>query len=112
MQIYLAWLEIPCIGIYSGLFRITWFQGFGSTSRAHTQYNVKASNRLGSDNQESNNGHNHVHDKTKLTVFWDKHMILRMTAMLSRKCSKKIVETHPISKRLALRRGKQGFNMC
>ena len=48
----------------------------------------------------------------QLTVSWDKHITLRMTIMLSRKCSKKIVETHPISTRLALRRGKQGFNMC
>jgi len=30
--------EIPHIGRYSGLFGITWFQGFGCTSRAHTQY--------------------------------------------------------------------------
>ena len=28
---------------------------------------VMARNRLGSDNQESNNSHNHVRDKTKLT---------------------------------------------
>ena len=46
---------------------------------------------------------------SQLTVYWDKHITLRMTTMLSRKCSKNIVETHPISKRLALRRGKQGL---
>jgi hypothetical protein len=27
MEIYLEWFEIPCIGIYGGLFGITWFLG-------------------------------------------------------------------------------------
>jgi hypothetical protein len=38
MKIYLEWFEMPCIGIYSGLFGITWFLGVGCTSRTHTQY--------------------------------------------------------------------------
>jgi hypothetical protein len=28
MKIYLEWLEMPCIGIYNGLFGVTWFLGF------------------------------------------------------------------------------------
>ena len=34
----LEWLEIPWIGVYSGLFGITWFQEFGSTSSISAQY--------------------------------------------------------------------------
>ena len=34
----LEWFEMPYIGIYSGLFGITWFQGFGSTSSIPAQY--------------------------------------------------------------------------
>jgi hypothetical protein len=34
------------IGIYSGHIGITWFLGVGCTSRAHTQYKVRASKRL------------------------------------------------------------------
>ena len=48
----------------------------------------------------------------QLTVFWDKHITLRMKVMLLRRCSKEKMVTHPNSKRLALCRGKQGFNMC
>jgi hypothetical protein len=43
MKIYLEWLEIPCIGIYSGLFGSDLALGFGCTSRAHTQYRFLAS---------------------------------------------------------------------
>ena len=66
MQIYLEWLEIPCIGIYSGLFGITWFSGIWKHEQYSHSVQVKASNRLGSDNQESNNRHNHACDKMKL----------------------------------------------
>ena len=69
MQTYLEWCEIPCIGIYSGHFLANFgFYGVGCTSRAHTQYKVKASNRLGSDNQESSNCHNHACNKIELTI--------------------------------------------
>ena len=33
----LEWFEIPCIGIYSGLFGITWFKGFGRTNSISAQ---------------------------------------------------------------------------
>jgi hypothetical protein len=50
MKIYFEWLEIPCIGICSGLFEIT----LVSVSWMHEKYSlsvqVKASKRLGSDN--------------------------------------------------------------
>ena len=36
----------------------------------------------------------------QLTVFWDKHITLRMIVMLSRKCSKKEMVTHPNSKKI------------
>ena len=36
----------------------------------------------------------------QLTVFWDKHITLRITVMLSRKCSKKEMVTHPNSKKI------------
>jgi hypothetical protein len=38
MKIYLEWFEIPCIGIYSGLFGITWFSGVGCTGSIPSQY--------------------------------------------------------------------------
>jgi hypothetical protein len=67
MQIYLEWLEIPCIGIFwwtlwDNLVLRIWMHEQHSRS-----VQVKASNRLGSDNQESDNGHNHACDKIKLT---------------------------------------------
>ena len=34
----LEWFEMQCIGIYSGLFGILGFQGFGSTSSILAQY--------------------------------------------------------------------------
>jgi hypothetical protein len=37
-EIYLECFEMPCIGIYSGLFEITRFLGVGCMSRGHTQY--------------------------------------------------------------------------
>ena len=45
----LEWFEMPYIGIYGGLFGITWFSGIWK----HKQYclvQVEASNRQGSDN--------------------------------------------------------------
>jgi hypothetical protein len=30
--------EIPCIGIYSGLFGVTWFSGVGCTRNISSQY--------------------------------------------------------------------------
>jgi hypothetical protein len=38
MKIYLEWFEKPCIGIYSGLFGITWFSGVGCTRSIPSQY--------------------------------------------------------------------------
>jgi hypothetical protein len=38
MKIYLEWFEIPCIGICSGLSRITWFLGVGCTRSIPSQY--------------------------------------------------------------------------
>ena len=67
MQIYLEWLEIPCIGIFGGLFGITWFIGIWKHEQHSRSVPVKAGNRLGSDNQESNNRHNHTCDRIKLT---------------------------------------------
>ena len=64
---YLEWFEIPYIGIYSGLFGITWFSGIWKHKQHSRSVQVKASNRLGSDNQESSNRHNHACDRTKLT---------------------------------------------
>ena len=60
-------VERPCIGIYSGLFGITCFSGIWKHEQHSRSVQVKASNRLRSDNQESNNCHNHACDKTKLT---------------------------------------------
>ena len=64
----LEWFEMPCIGIYSGLFGITWFSGIWKHEQHSRSVQVEASNRLGSDNQESSNCHNHACDRTKLTV--------------------------------------------
>jgi hypothetical protein len=66
MKIYLEWFEIPCIGIYSGLFGITWFSEIWMHEKYSLSVQVKASKRLGSDNRESSNCHNHACDKTKL----------------------------------------------
>jgi hypothetical protein len=41
MKIYLEWVEIPCIGIYSGLFGITWFSGIGCTRSNPSQYKCR-----------------------------------------------------------------------
>jgi hypothetical protein len=41
MKIYLEWVEIPCIGIYSGLFGITWFSGIGCTRINPCQYKCR-----------------------------------------------------------------------
>jgi hypothetical protein len=41
MKICLEWFEMPCIGIYSGLFEKLWFLGIGCMSRAHTQYRLR-----------------------------------------------------------------------
>jgi hypothetical protein len=38
------------IGMYGGQVGITWFLGVGCTSRAHTQYEMRASKRLGAAN--------------------------------------------------------------
>jgi hypothetical protein len=38
MKICLEWFEMPCLGIYSGLFEIILVLGVGCTSRADTQY--------------------------------------------------------------------------
>ena len=62
----LEWFEMPCIGIYGGHFGITWFSWFWKHEQHSRSVQVKASNRLGSDNQESNNRHNHACDKMKL----------------------------------------------
>jgi hypothetical protein len=43
MKIYLEWLEMPCIGIYNGLFGITWLLGVGCTRSIPTQYRFLAS---------------------------------------------------------------------
>ena len=61
------WFEMPCIGIYGGHFGITWFSWFWKHEQHSRSVQVKASNRLGSDNHESDNGHNHACDKIKLT---------------------------------------------
>ena len=45
----------------------------------------------------------------QLIVFWDKHITLRTTVMLSKRCSKKRMWINIKTKRLALRRGKQGL---
>ena len=63
----LEWFEMPYIGVYSGLFGITWFSGVWKHKQLYRMVQVEASNRLGSDNQESNNRHNHACDKIKLT---------------------------------------------
>ena len=60
----LGMVEIPCIGINSGLFEITWFSSIWKHEQYFRSVQVKASNRLGSDNQESNNHHNHACDRT------------------------------------------------
>ena len=49
----LEWFEMPCIGIYSGLFGITWFSGFWMHKQHSRLVQVKASNRLGSDNKRA-----------------------------------------------------------
>jgi len=67
MKIYLEWFEMPCIGIYSGLFGITWFSGVWMHEQHSRSVQVEASNRLGSDNQESIHWHNHTCDRIKLT---------------------------------------------
>jgi hypothetical protein len=43
MKIYLEWLEIPCIGIYSGLFGSDFALGFGCTRSISSQYRFLAS---------------------------------------------------------------------
>jgi hypothetical protein len=43
MKIYLEWLEIPCIGIYSGLFGSDLAFGFGCTRSISSQYKFLAS---------------------------------------------------------------------
>jgi hypothetical protein len=43
MKIYLEWLEMPCIGIYYGLFGITWFLGVGCMRSIPSQYRFLAS---------------------------------------------------------------------
>jgi hypothetical protein len=43
-------LQISCIGIFSGHIGTTWFLGVGCTSRAHIQYKMRASKRLGATN--------------------------------------------------------------
>jgi hypothetical protein len=43
MKIYLEWLEIPCIGIYSGLFGSDLALGFGYTRSISSQYRFLAS---------------------------------------------------------------------
>ena len=45
----LEWFEMPCIGIYSGLFGITWFSGIWK-HKQNFLVQVEASNRQGSDN--------------------------------------------------------------
>ena len=48
----------------------------------------------------------------KLILFQDKHITLRMTAVLSRKCSKNLMDTQHKSKRKALRKGEQELIIC
>jgi hypothetical protein len=43
MKIYLEWLEMPCIGIYNGLFGITWFWEVGCTRSIPSLYRFLAS---------------------------------------------------------------------
>jgi hypothetical protein len=43
MKIYFEWLEMPCIGIYSGLFGVTWFLGVGCMRSIPSQYRFLAS---------------------------------------------------------------------
>jgi hypothetical protein len=43
MKIYLEWLEIPCIGIYSGLFGSNLVLGDGCTGSIPSQYRFLAS---------------------------------------------------------------------
>jgi hypothetical protein len=44
MKIYLEWLEIPCIGIFSGLFESNFgFLGIGCTRSIPSQYRFLAS---------------------------------------------------------------------
>jgi hypothetical protein len=38
MKIYLEWIEIPFIEIYSGLFGINWFLGVGCMRSIPSQY--------------------------------------------------------------------------
>jgi hypothetical protein len=47
--------------------------------------------------------------KPQLTVFWDKHVALRMTVVLKEVLKESMVTQHK-SKRQALRRGKQGLS--
>ena len=56
------------VGRYGGHFGITWFSWFWKHEQHSRSVQVKASNRLGSDNQESDNRHNHACDRIKLTV--------------------------------------------
>jgi hypothetical protein len=41
MKICLEWIEMPCTGIYSGLFGIILVLRVGCMSRAHTQYKLR-----------------------------------------------------------------------
>ena len=59
----LEWFEMPCIGIYSRLFGITWFSGIWKHEQHSRSVQVKASYRLGSNNQERSNRHNHGRDR-------------------------------------------------
>ena len=52
---------------FGGLFAITWFLRIWKHEQHSRSVHVKASNRLGSDNQESINRHNHACDRIKLT---------------------------------------------
>ena len=60
--------EIPRIGKYGGHKWQTLVFGSWMHEQNFRSVQVEASNRLGSDNQESSNGHNHACDRTKLTV--------------------------------------------
>jgi hypothetical protein len=46
----ILWNSKLQIGMYGGHIGITWFLGVGCTSRAHTQYKMRAGKRLGATN--------------------------------------------------------------
>ena len=57
---------MPLIGRYGGLIWRKWFQGFWMHKQSVRLVQAKASKRRGSDQLESNNGHNHVEQQSKI----------------------------------------------